>query len=96
MLRDREPLDPREAKALLRKIVATGRVALTEHASGQMEERRITTPVMENALKAGFVEAGEYENGSWRYRVSTTRTVFLVAFRSETEVAVVTAWRLDQ
>lgn len=33
------------------------------------------------------------ENGSWRYRVRTARMAVIVAFRSETALRVVTAWR---
>lgn len=95
MLRDREPLDPREVRRLLRQILATGHLVLTKHAKDQMEERDLTAPEMENALRAGLVGDGEFEMGTWRYPVSTPRFRFVVAFRSETEVAVVTAWRLD-
>ena len=46
-----------------------------------------------NVLRGGVVDPGEYENGSWRYRVRTARIAVIVAFRSETELRVVTAWR---
>ena len=49
-----------------------------------------------NVLRGGIVEPGEFENGSWRYRVRTQRMYVVVAFRSETELRVVTAWRLKQ
>jgi hypothetical protein len=39
------------------------------------------------------VEPGEYENGSWRYRVRTARMCFVITFRSEEALVVVTAWR---
>lgn len=96
MFRDREPLEPREVRALLGRILAAGRVALTQHARRQMEQRGLTAPDMENALRAGLVEPGEFEMGTWRYRVCTPRSTFVVAFRSEDEVAVVTAWRPEQ
>jgi hypothetical protein len=46
-----------------------------------------------NVLRAGSVDPGEYENGSWRYPVRTARLTVVVAFRSETVLVVVTAWR---
>ncbi len=47
-----------------------------------------------NVLRGGVVEPGEWENGSWRYRVRTSRIAVVAAFRSETMLVVVTAWRL--
>ena len=46
-----------------------------------------------NVLRAGVVEPAEYENGSWRYRVRTQRIYVVVAFRSEKQLVIVTAWR---
>ena len=42
--------------------------------------------------RGGIVEPAEFESGSWRYRVRTAR-MCVVAFRSETELRIVTAWR---
>jgi hypothetical protein len=41
------------------------------------------------------VDPAEFENSSWRYRVRTARIAVIVAFRSETELRVVTAWRMN-
>ena len=46
-----------------------------------------------NVLRAGTVGPAEAEHGEWRYRVRTQRMAVVVAFRSETELRVVTAWR---
>jgi hypothetical protein len=48
-----------------------------------------------NVLRGGVVDPAEFENGSWRYRVRTARIAVIVAFRSETELRVVTAWRMN-
>ena len=47
----------------------------------------------ENVLRGGVVRQGEYEHGTWRYRVETNKTTVVIAFRSEQELVVVTAWR---
>jgi hypothetical protein len=47
-------------------------------------------------LRAGVVDPAEFENGSWRYRVRTQMIVVVTAFRSETEIRVVTAWRMKK
>lgn len=49
-----------------------------------------------NLRRSGVVEPAEAESGSWRYRVRTSRRYFVVAFRSERELRVVTAWRMKK
>ena len=49
-----------------------------------------------NVLRGGFLEPAEWENGSWRYRVRTARMCVVIAFRSEREIVIVTAWRERQ
>jgi hypothetical protein len=51
---------------------------------------------VDNVLRGGVVEPGEYENGSWRYRVRTDRITVVIAFRSGSELVVVTAWRIKR
>ena len=46
-----------------------------------------------NVLRAGIVDPAEFDKGCWRYRVRTRLMVVVIAFRSETEIRVVTAWR---
>jgi hypothetical protein len=53
----------------------------------------LTTVDCENVLRGGVVRPGEYEHGNWRYRVETSKITVVVAFRSEQELVVVTAWR---
>jgi len=47
-------------------------------------------------LKAGCVEGKDLISGTWRYRIRTPEVCVVVAFRSETELVVVTAWRVPQ
>jgi hypothetical protein len=54
----------------------------------------LTTVDCVNVLRGGVPRPGEYESGSWRYRVETAKITVVVAFRSENEVVVVTAWRV--
>ena len=53
----------------------------------------LTTVDCENVLRGGVVRPGEYENGTWRYRVETSKITVVVGFRSAQELMVVTAWR---
>lgn len=91
-----EPLDAFRVKTLLRAVIETGRVVFSRHALKEMEADDLTTGDALNVLRAGAVEPGEFENGSWRYRLWTPRMTFVVAFRSETEVVIVTAWRTQR
>ena len=43
--------------------------------------------------QARVVLPGEYENGSWRYKVETDRMAVVICFRSKTQLVLVTAWR---
>lgn len=46
-----------------------------------------------NVLRGGVVGPGEFENGSWRYPVRASRVTVIVAFRSDTQLVIVTVWR---
>lgn len=89
-----EPLRPPEVKKLIRRIIVNGIVTYAQpHAEMRMKERGITTVDCINVLRGGVSEEGEYENGSWRYRVRTAKICVVVRFESENLLEVVTAWR---
>ena len=88
-----EPLDPPQASKLLRTILREGTIRYSKHALEEMKADGLTTVDCCNVLGGGWVEPGEFEQGSWRYRARTARMCFVVAFRSETAVVIVTAWR---
>ena len=88
-----EPLAPEAAKHRIRHILHAGRFTYSRHAKDEMIADDLTTVDCENVLRGGVVRPGEYENGSWRYRVETSRVTVVVAFRSDDELVVVTAWR---
>jgi hypothetical protein len=92
----REPLSPVEAKAIIRSILQEGNVVWSHHALDEMANDRhgeILRVDVVNVLRGGVVEPGELERGTWRYRVHTTRIWVVVAFDSESELVLVTAWR---
>jgi hypothetical protein len=90
----REPLSQPATKKLIRTILSDGMVGFTKHAREEMGKDKLVEVDVVNVLRGGAVEPGEWENGSWRYRVRTARMVAVVAFRSESALSVVTAWRL--
>jgi hypothetical protein len=91
-----EPLGPVEAKALIRAILQEGKTWWSRHALDEMANDphgEILRLDVVNVLRGGIVEPGEFEKGSWRYRVHTMRIWVVVAFESESELVIVTAWR---
>lgn len=91
-----EPLGSDAAKRLIRQILQSGRFAYTKHATNELLADDLTTVDCENVLRGGVVRPGEYEHGTWRYRVETSRVIVVVAFRSENEFVIVTAWRVER
>lgn len=89
-----EPLTSPAAKALIREILVTGVVAFVPHSLEAMKDDRLGKVDILSALRAGIVEHADFERGSWRYRVRSQRIVVVVAFRSSTQLRVVTVWRI--
>ena len=88
-----EPLKPERARQLIRKILENGSFSFSGHAEAELAKDDLTTLDAVNVLRAGVVEPGEFERGCWRYRVRTPQMTVVFAFRSESEIRVVTAWR---
>lgn|SRR6266446_3928094 len=91
-----EPIKPDEAKRLILEILKSGRFTYSRHCKEEMLADTTTTLDCENILRGGVVRPGEYENGSWRYKVETDRMAVVICFRSKTELALVTAWRKNK
>ena len=92
-LAGREPLCPPDAKRPIRGILTCGEVVSSRHAADEMAKDGLALIDCVNVLRGGVVEPAELERGTWRYRVHTRRISVVVAFRSETRLVVVTAWR---
>lgn len=94
------------ARKLIRLIMDQGRYVLTNHALGEMAADDLSTVDVENVLKGGVVLPAEYENGEWRYRIQTAKMCVVVTFDpepetekghdSETELVIVTVWRIKR
>jgi hypothetical protein len=93
---DGEPFHPTRARQLIRRILNTGTVSFSGHAEKEMAKDDLTMVDCTNVLRGGVVEPPELELGTWRYRIRTARIYVVVVFRSETQLGVVTAWRLQR
>jgi len=89
----KEPLEPNRARRLIGEILEKGSVSFSGHAERALADDDLSTVDAINVLRGGVVQPGEFENGSWRYRVRTQRMVVVVVFRSASAIVVVTAWR---
>jgi hypothetical protein len=88
-----EPLKPPDAKKLAREIMENGTVRFSKHALEEMAKDELQTTDCLNMLRAGNYQPAEYINQEWRYRVGTSRICVVMAFESDTQLCVVTAWR---
>jgi len=96
----KEPLQCDEPRKLLREILAKkGHVSIRErfslHADDRTKVRKVSDLECLAAVRAGAVVGREFEKGTWRYRVEAAGVCLIVAFRSESEFRIVTAWRTD-
>lgn len=88
-----QPLEAAHAKKLAREIVNTGVVQFSEHARTEMTKDGLEATDCLNVLRGGNYEYPELEKGEWRYRVGTPQMMFVITFKSETRLRVVTGWR---
>lgn len=89
-------LTPDQAKSRIRKALQSGSadvVSFSGHAFREMTRDKLETTDILNALRGGWVDPAEYENGEWRYRVQTRMLCVVISFPGEGRVRVVTAWR---
>jgi hypothetical protein len=91
-----EPFKPTDARRKIRQILDAGTVTFSRHALEEMAKDHLTTVDCTNVLRGGVVEPADLREGTWRYRVRTARIYVVAAFRSETQLVVVSAWRVKQ
>lgn len=71
-------------------------LSFSTHALNKIDERGLITEDCINALKYRvWIAPAEFENGSYRYRISTHKLCVVIAFVSVSEIRVVTAWRIS-
>ncbi|MFL5358490.1 DUF4258 domain-containing protein [Archangium sp.] len=90
------PLRAGDAKKRIRFILNEGWFRFSKHAEGEMEKDELSPADVENVLRGGVVREPEWENGSWRYHVETSKIRVVIAFRDESTLVVVTAMRRNR
>lgn len=88
-----EPIDEPDLRRLLRYALNHGEVRFTQHAFEEMSNDGLVEQDIRNCLWAGRFDGCDFERRTWRYRIRAGRLLTVVAFRGETVVVVVTAWK---
>jgi hypothetical protein len=88
-----EPVQAATLKALVRAILDEGRLEISSHAMEELGKDELDVMDVHNVLRGGWFQEGEWENGEWRYRARTQRICVVFAFRSDSELVVITGWR---
>jgi Domain of unknown function (DUF4258) len=85
-----------ELRVAVRLLLESGRLSLPVYANRRMEQRNVTAPQIEAALRNGRLATESCDAGIWRYRASRTDVVVIFTFDSDDEgnlLVVVTTWR---
>lgn len=85
---------PADTRILVRQILATGVVRFSNHAIAEMKKDNLESTDCVNVLRAGVYEAPELIDGSWRYRVTTRQICVVITILSDSQLRVITAWRV--
>jgi len=91
-------LDKTEARKRVVEIVSRhpSNIRFSRHALEELKNDSLIVSDILNVIRspaARIVGEGEYERGSFRYRLETNRIAVLIAFDSPVSFVVVTAWR---
>lgn len=89
-----EPMDHPTVKKMIRAILENGKMTYSPHAKREMTADNLKAEDCINVLRGGHCEFEELEKGTWRYRITTPRICVLVAFRSRSELRIVSTWRI--
>jgi hypothetical protein len=86
----------RTLRTVVIALLEAGRVSLPVHASERMDERHLTGPQIESALRSGALASESCTGGTWRYRATRQSVVVIFAFDTDDDgnlLVVVTTWR---
>lgn len=95
----RQKLNKNEARKLISKLMLEEKVIFLQHAFDRMKERSVDIQDAVNVLESpdSFISGeGEFERGSYRYRLCTNRMTLVIGFNPDgTKIIVVTVMRRD-
>ena len=91
-------LDKAQARKLIAQIVRNNpdNIRFSKHALIELGNDNLTTSDALNVIKSShsrILSDGEWEHGSFRYRLETSNIMIVIAFDSPESMVIVTAWR---
>lgn len=90
-------LDRTQARKVLSKILAGDPSCFSygQHFRERMAERNMIMGDVLNVLHQGRIERdAEFENGQWRFQVSTYKMTVVISFANPNKIRLITCWRL--
>lgn len=90
-----EPLSKSDVKKLIHENIENDNVYFSGHAQKEMAKDKLSELDVVNVIRACIPQPGENEKGTWRYRICSNKICVVIAFHSETALAIVTAWRKE-
>jgi hypothetical protein len=85
-----------ELRGVILFFLESGRVSMPMHAGRRMDERHVSAPQIESALRAGALKTESCDVGCWRYRATRQGVVVIFTFDTDDEgnlLIVITTWR---
>ena len=93
----KEPFKPADAKRRILVVMKLGVLRFSRpHALDEMAKDNMVEVDVVNTLRGGACRPAEFVSGSYRYRFETMTFAVVIAFRSDLEAIVVTAWRFKK
>ena len=86
----------RTLRTVVIALLEAGRVSLPVHTTERMDERHVTAPQIEIALRSGALASESCDGGTWRYRATRQGVVVIFTFDTDEDgnlLVVVTTWR---
>lgn len=87
----------RTLRTVVIALLEAGRVSLPVHTSERMDERHVSAPQIEIALRSGRLATESCHGGTWRYRATRQGVVVIFTFDTDDDgnlLVVVTTWRI--
>jgi hypothetical protein len=85
-----EPFAPQAAQRLARTILDSGRTVFSGHALDAMKDDDLSTPDAINTIRAGAYQQARICQRVVAVSDSNSAVTFVIVFRSDTELVVVT------
>jgi hypothetical protein len=88
-----EPYTEPQLKKICRAASQTGSIVLSKHAKERMAEQGLIMNDVINTLRGGKLRHTDFENGVYKYRLTTGKVDAVVIVTGPDSIFIVTAFR---